>query len=89
MEGNIVINPVIVRHTRHTSQKKEGCLSFCIYEPVTVERWNKIELSYRTIEDGKLTGFRRVGLSGKDAQIAQHEIDHMNGKTVYDFLITK
>jgi hypothetical protein len=83
--GLAVINPVITRHTEHVVKSREGCMSFPDRTPIDVWRWNKIEGTYQTIgQDGKLTEVRSVKLSGREARVWQHEIDHMNCKYIYD-----
>ena len=89
-DGDIIINPEIIRHTRHTVIHKEGCMSYVHREPITVERYNKIEIKcdvvqkFTTpIEECKLKNIT-LSLSSKDAFICQHEIDHFNGTTIYD-----
>jgi len=60
---------------------KEGCLSF----PETIHkntperrRWKKIHLTYKSI-----TGYEsKITLMKLNAVIAQHEIDHCNGKLI-------
>ena len=80
--GGVIINPKINRHTNAIMLKTEGCMSFPDKQPVPVERFYKIEAEYQTIDDGKLTEKRNIKLKGLEAQIWQHEIDHMNGKYV-------
>lgn len=85
-EGNIIINPVILRHTRNTVSDLEGCLSFPRNMPVKVERWYKLELCYDTLEkdgDSYKLSPRVANLKGREARIAQHEQDHLDGKMIY------
>lgn len=94
--GQVIINPEITDHTKHQIFRKEGCLSFPYAEPRIVQRWNVITLEYQTLilepvnspEDYdnprySLSQLRRVRLTSKYAIIAQHEIDHMNGITIF------
>lgn len=83
--GELIINPVITRHTQHTVDSEEGCLSFENNPMVTIQRWNKIEVDYQTLnEKDKLTEILHKKLSGKESKIYQHEIDHMDGKNIYN-----
>lgn len=74
-----VINPEITRTWNKTLQSHEGCLSF----PGLMSTMRR----YRTV---KLEGFSEEGnpislkLTGLDAIVAQHEIDHLNGVTIDD-----
>lgn len=80
-ELKAIINPRITRISKVTAAKKrrspsvmEGCLSLPnFYTPLV--RANDIEIEYLN-EDGKriLETFK-----GLDAQIVQHEIDHLDG----------
>lgn len=85
----IIINPVIVDHTRHTVDSIEGCTTFAHYSPVVVQRWNKCVVEFQTLVKGekegefKLSDKITVKLSGKDAKVWQHETDHLNSKYVY------
>lgn len=82
--GEIIINPIITRHTNHTYTKKEGCTTFGNIPWSDVERWQKIEVTYWVIDpDGNGWLEKSEAASGKRAQMFQHEIDHMEGKYVY------
>lgn len=91
IHGQIHINPVITRHSNYLVDKKEGCLSFPEEPMINVKRWHKIEYDYQTLiwegegEDKKtiLSPVIHEGLSGEDAQIVQHEVDHLMGKYIY------
>lgn len=81
---DLIINPVILNHTKQICYKEEGCLSFPGYPNVQVERWNKIEVKFLTanLEENKLYS-HTLNLSGKLAEIFQHEIDHFNAIYIY------
>lgn len=83
-EGGVFINPVIKRHSNYTVESQEGCMTFLGREAIIKQRWHKAEVEYYTLEGGKLSDLRTVNLSGLAAFIAQHEIDHLNGKYCYD-----
>lgn len=82
--GEIIINPVITRHSNYTVDSKEGCMTFPNRPAIIHQRWHKIELSYQTIEDDKLTEEKTASLSGFNSFVAQHEIDHLQAKYCYD-----
>lgn len=81
-----VINPVVVKVTKDPEKGKkkgpsimEGCLSLPhFYTPLV--RANGIEIEYLD-ETGKRIVEKFTGL---DAQIVQHEIDHLNGLLFID-----
>lgn len=83
--GEIIINPVIEVHSNYEVDSVEGCMTFKGREDTTKKRWRKTLISYVTIgDDNKLTERRKENLTGLSAYIAQHEIDHLNGKYCYD-----
>lgn len=87
---DLIINPVIVRHTKHTVPSKEGCYSFPERQPIIVQRWHKIEVEFRTLivdpdnkDKYKFSSLLKENLSGKEAKIWTHEIDHLFARYVY------
>jgi len=78
----VFVNPVIVEVTDGPEEVEEGCLSL----PGIVERVRR----YRqvVVEGDDITsvemGRRRWDLEGIEAQCAQHEIDHLDGKLFSD-----
>ena len=86
--GSIMINPRIVNHTKTTVDSEEGCLSFLGKARVTVQRWNKIQVSCTLVDpemfDGQPIHYDNLDLSGLEARIVQHEIDHFDGITIFD-----
>lgn len=86
--GKIIINPKIIRHTKHTVDSLEGCLSYPYKERINVQRWNKVEVEYFTLSPGDkddeiIMIDMKESLNGRDAKIYQHEIDHLDGKYIY------
>ena len=82
--GDIIINPKIIKHTNHTVDHEEGCLTFPNNLPVIVQRWHKCIVKFKTLNDEKeLTNWIEKDVSGMEAYIFQHEIDHFNCKYVY------
>lgn len=83
-EAEIIANPVITRHTNHTYPKQEGCTTFDQrIRWANVERWQKLEVEYETVEEYEWVK-KTESVSGKRAQMFQHEIDHMDGKYIYE-----
>ncbi|PIW89945.1 MAG: peptide deformylase [Candidatus Nealsonbacteria bacterium CG_4_8_14_3_um_filter_40_11] len=70
----IFINPKILKKTKETEAREEGCLSF----PglfLKIKRHKGVEIEALN-EKGEKINFEAVGLP---ARILQHEIDHLNG----------
>lgn len=77
----VLINPKL---TGHPDEQKisieESCLS-CPNESVRVPRYEWIKIDYNDIKGrGKW-----LEISGMNAIIVQHELDHLNGKTIMDY----
>jgi peptide deformylase len=81
--GEIIINPKIIRHTNTTVDSQEGCLSFPGEPSITVQRWNRCEVGYQIIENNKFL-YVAEGINGQRSKMFQHEIDHFNGKYIYE-----
>ncbi len=83
--GEIIINAKIIRHTNHTVDSKEGCLTYSKTPEITIQRWNKCEVEYQKLEgeDGGLSDTITENLEGKRAKIFQHEIDHFDCEDIY------
>ena len=92
-EGKVFINPVILRRSNHPVTNEEGCLSYIHRYPKPVERSNKVEIEYQVLENAeyvvgdphkyKLSQILTTNLSGLQARIVQHEIDHFEGINIY------
>jgi len=86
----IIVNPVIVKHTKTTVDSQEGCLSFPDKRMITVQRWYKCVVRFQTLsydEDKKediLSDFIEKNLKGKDAFIYQHEIGHFDCDYIFE-----
>ena len=77
VNGNIIINPKIVRHTKTTVDSLEGCLSFPGRNNITVQRWNKCTVKYSELSlEGTVTEAEE-NLGGLPAKIFQHEMQHL------------
>lgn len=90
VDREIIVNPVIKRHTRTLVDSKEGCMSFGDKPQIIVPRWHKLEVEYQTVmvdpenkEKFKLSSIIEKSLSGHDSFIFQHEFDHGEGKFIY------
>jgi peptide deformylase len=76
----VYINPVITYSTQKLRDYNEGCLSVP-GEHIVVTRPTEIELDYVDI-DGKNQSLKASWLL---ATCVQHEIDHLNGKTIISY----
>lgn len=87
--GEVIINPVIIDHTKTPVDSVEACTSFPEKPPVTVQRYHKITARFQqlTIEK-ELSDFREEQFSGPEAKAFQHECEHMNGHSIYDEVIS-
>ena len=76
-----LINPEIIAHSSEEVTGEEGCLSLPeFFAPV--KRFKEITVRFLD-ENGKE---RILELSGLNARIVQHEIDHLDGKLFVDYL---
>jgi peptide deformylase len=74
----VLINPIITNSTGIIETQKEGCLSY----PgllVPIERPNGVWVHWQNIE----SDFQSRWFYGMSARVVQHEIDHLEGKTIY------
>lgn len=89
-ESLVVVNPVIIRNTETKVEGEEACASFPENPIIKVSRWHKIEVSFNFLkvnseDEPFLSERKELNLSGKEARVFQHEIDHLNGKNIYEF----
>lgn len=86
--GDVVINPVIIRHTNNSQKNIEGCATFPMDMPVEKSRWYKITAEHYIpdiSEDVVKIGPKVIAkLKGIEARFFLHELDHLNGKNIYD-----
>lgn len=75
----VIINPRIIATSKDARMKTEGCLSYPD-QRFRVRRWNSVTVAYRD-QFGKLRSFEA---HGRLAQVLQHEIDHLDGRTIAD-----
>ena len=71
-----MLNPVIVKKSPRTYTAIEGCLH--ISGEREVERYEWVEVKYRDIDWNR----EKRKLTGMEAEILQHELDHLEGKLV-------
>lgn len=76
-----MINPTIIDASGTLRTHEEGCLSIPDFK-LDVDRPDWVRVSYLDLE-GKQRELRSDGLL---ATAIQHEIDHLNGKLIIDFL---
>ena len=80
----IIINPVMTRHTNALVDSKEGCVTFWDTPEKVVGRYHKSEFDFITLtSEEKLSEKFHISLVGKDSKIFQHETDHANGILIY------
>lgn len=83
--GEVIINPVIINHTKAPVDSIEACTSFPENPPVKVSRYHKITARFQQLNlDRTLTEPLEVEFSGAEAKVMQHEVAHLNGHSVYD-----
>lgn len=89
--GMVIINPVIINHTKVPVFKEEGCMSFPDNDiKKMVPRYNKVTVTYQTLtHEGEktepiLSKPMTEGLNGGPAHVFQHECGHLNGCNIYD-----
>lgn len=89
-DRNIIINPVITRHSGYTVDSKEACMSYSDRAQIIVPRWHKTEVEYTTImvdpenkDKFKLSSVQKDKLSGHISFIFQHEVDHGNAQFIF------
>jgi peptide deformylase len=78
----VMINPEITQHATTTQITEEGCLSVPKFTG-EVERYARIKVTYQDV-NGKIVTKK---LTGFNAVIVQHEIDHLNGILFVDKLL--
>ncbi len=71
----LILNPIIDKYIGMKELKAEGCLTWR-GKTIVAERNRAIEVSYYDI-DGKLHSGKLI--KGFEAEIWQHEVDHLNG----------
>jgi peptide deformylase len=77
----MAINPQIKQKIGAMIPSEEGCLSHPGLQ-VTVPRFPEIQAAYYDVSGT----FRSRHLKGQEAIIFQHEMDHINGKTILSYI---
>lgn len=78
-----MVNPDITRMYGKEIVGFEACLSGPPFgNGCEVPRMEIVEVDYQSIDDPETV--RSITLSGQDAVVAQHEIDHLNGTFFFD-----
>ena len=76
----VFINPEIIKASKNSLKYKEGCLSFPPEDTRVMTRAKQVTVQAL---DEKLEPFK-MKLRGLDSVCVQHEIDHLNGITIFD-----
>lgn len=77
----VVINPRVLSHSKQQGSDYEGCLSFMNF--AKVPRASEIKVEYLNADGKKVVEV----LSGLEAIVFQHEIDHLNGIVFVDRVV--
>lgn len=77
----VLINPKLIEHSPEAVLRVEACLSMPGFS-TSMRRYDSVTVEYRD-EEWKL---RRLTVHQFDAQVVQHELDHLDGKTIADGL---
>lgn len=80
MDGaaRIVINPRIARRWGQVARLEEGCISFPGFKGMTLRHMH-ILVEWNTSAGER----RKLELQGRNAQIFQHEFDHLDGTLIF------
>lgn len=84
--GFIIYNPKILEKDQGSSfQHQEGCMSYPFKPPIKIGRFKTIVAEYGIITDVVKPSFTVIKkqLSGMPALILQHELEHMNGRSIW------
>ena len=83
-DGKLVIDPVIIKHSKYEVEKEEGCVSFPENKPIKVTRWQKCVVKYFLVDLVNDTADEMTqNLSGTEAQVFQHELNHFDAKYIF------
>lgn len=75
-------NPKYFREDVGKVKAKEACFSYDRKKFIDTKRYKRIKVLYQEYKDGQLVD-KVERFSGQNAIAPQHEIDHLNGKTIY------
>lgn len=87
--GLVIINPIIISHTKFPIDRLEGCMSYPSEPMKSVSRFNKVTVRYQMLtknSDDKpmISKPQEVTYGGKIGEVFQHEVQHLNGVYIYD-----
>lgn len=77
----VMINPVIVEHSSEKIVATEGCLSFPNEYWDNIPRYESVTVEYLSVNNV----MHRKTITGFNARIVQHEMDHINGILSIDY----
>lgn len=75
------VNPEIVKQSKPTVHKEEGCLSLSQRQLYNVPRYNRVVVKFQDVKGNH----KKLQFRGFMAFVMQHEIDHLNGNLINDF----
>ncbi len=78
----VMINPEILTHSKEKEENEEGCLSLR-KKWGTVPRYKSLTVQFFNKKMEKVT----ISLSGLNARIVQHEVDHLDAKLFIDRVV--
>ncbi len=78
----VMINPEILTHAREKEENEEGCLSLR-KKWGAVPRYQSLTVKFYNAKMEKIT----LALTGLNARIIQHEIDHLDAKLFIDRVV--
>lgn len=88
--GLVIINPRLLSKDKLTRlMHPEGCMSYPFRPEKKVKRFNKISVTYEVIKDLRdpklitLDVVEKRELTGMTAMVFQHELEHLNGKSIW------
>jgi len=85
--GLVIINPRIIEKDKSSKvMSLEGCMSYPFRPAKKVKRYAKITITYSVIEDlknPKVVHVESKELSGFAAFVCSHELEHLNGKSIF------
>ena len=77
-----IINPEIISRSPERKQEKEWCLSRPDQPPIRVKRHKSITLKYTILNEKGEPEEMKDKISGFNARVVQHELDHFEGKLI-------
>lgn len=84
-EWRTFFNPTLVKIDSTKIKDKEGCLNYGEGKKfVDIKRFKRVMLIYEEWSNIKETLLKKKGtFFDFDARVVQHEVDHLNGKTIF------